>query len=86
MTRASFGAYVPHLEMGQSRRTSPFPPFGGTGPLAFNSLAILLFENGLSRFLCWLFWSVDGRFLDLLDVENILFPARSQFVLDQVFP
>jgi len=58
----------------------------GKVPLAFNSLAHLLFEKGFPGFLRWLFWSVDGRFLNLLHIENILFPARSQFVLDQVFP
>ncbi len=51
-------------------------------PSAFNFVAILLFENGLSRFLCRLFGSVAGCILDLLDIENILFFGRSQFVLD----
>ncbi len=41
---------------------------------------------GFPGFLRWLLWSGGGRFLDLLDVEKILFPARSQFILDQVFP
>ena len=56
----------------------------GKVALAFNSLALLLF--GFPGFLPWLFWSVEGRFLDLLEVENILFPPRSQFVLNQLFP
>ena len=65
---------------------TPFPTVQREVPLALNSLALLPFEKGFPGFLPGLFGSVDGRFLDLLDVENILFPARSQFVPDQVFP
>ena len=51
--------------------------------LAFDSLALLLEFSGFSR---WLLRSVGGRFSDLLNIENILFPTRSQLVLNQVFP
>jgi hypothetical protein len=64
----------------------PFPTVQGKTRLALNSLVLLPFRKKFLGFSPGLFGSVDGRLLDLLDVENILFPARSQFVSDQVFP
>lgn len=54
-----------------------FPTVQGKITLALNSLAFLPLEKRFLGFSPGRFWSVDGRFFDLLDVENILFPARS---------
>ena len=69
---------------GLGRQRTPeqalFRPF--SVPLVLTSLGPFLFANGFRDFWGWLLWSVGGRFLDLLNIKKILFPSRSQFVLD----